>query len=161
MTISNGNSLAKNPTVLVLNGPNLNMLGTREPEIYGTETLAEIEARCRERASAFNFDIDFRQSNGEAELVGWIQEANTKASGIILNAGALTHTSLAILDALQAAGLPVVEVHLSNIFRREEFRHKSYVSQAATGLVCGFGGLGYGLAIEAIAGLIADEGSGR
>ncbi len=153
--------MAKNPTVLVLNGPNLNMLGTREPEIYGTETLAEIETRCRERAAALGLDIDFRQSNGEAELVGWIQEANNTANGIIINAGALTHTSLAILDALQAAGLPVVEVHLSNIFRREEFRHKSYVSQAASGLVCGFGGLGYGLAIEAIARLIAGEGSER
>lgn len=150
-----------NPTVLVLNGPNLNMLGTREPEIYGTETLAEIETRCRERAAALGLDIDFRQSNGEAELVGWIQQSNNTANGIIINAGALTHTSLAILDALQAAGLPVVEVHLSNIFRREEFRHKSYVSQAASGLVCGFGGLGYGLAIEAIARLIAGEGSGR
>lgn len=153
--------MAKNPTVLVLNGPNLNMLGTREPEIYGTETLAEIETRCRGRAAALGLDIDFRQSNGEAELVGWIQEANNTANGIIINAGALTHTSLAILDALQAAGLPVVEVHLSNIFRREEFRHKSYVSQAASGLVCGFGGLGYGLAIEAIARLIAGEGSER
>jgi len=153
--------LAENPTILVLNGPNLNMLGTREPEIYGTETLAEIETRCRERAAALDLDVDFRQSNGEAELVGWIQEANDAASGIIINAGALTHTSLAILDALLAAGLPVVEVHLSNIFRREEFRHKSYVSQAATGLVCGFGGLGYGLAIEAIARLIDGEGSGR
>lgn len=147
--------MAKQPTVLVLNGPNLNMLGTREPEIYGTETLAEIETRCHERAAALDLEIDFRQSNSEAELVGWIQEARNTAKAIILNAGALTHTSVAILDALQAAGLPIVEVHLSNIFRREEFRHKSYVSQAASGLVCGFGGLGYGLAIEAIAGLIA------
>lgn len=151
--------MANNPTVLVLNGPNLNMLGAREPEIYGTETLADIETRCRERAAALGLDIDFRQSNGEAEIVGWIQEAGGKASGIVINAGALTHTSLAILDALRAAGLPVVEVHLSNIFRREEFRHKSYVSQAASGLVCGFGGLGYGLAIEAIARLIAGEES--
>lgn len=153
--------MAKNPTVLVLNGPNLNMLGTREPEVYGTETLAEIETRCRKRAAALDLDIDFRQSNGEAELVGWIQGASKTASGIVVNAGALTHTSIAILDALQAAGLPVVEVHLSNIFRREEFRHKSYVSQAASGLVCGFGGLGYGLAIEAIARLIDDRESGR
>ncbi|MHA1536875.1 MAG: type II 3-dehydroquinate dehydratase [Alphaproteobacteria bacterium] len=146
--------MAKNPTVLVLNGPNLNMLGTREPGIYGTETLAEIEARCRKRAAGLDLEIDFRQSNAEAELVGWIQQAGGQASGIIINAGALTHTSVAILDALQGAALPVVEVHLSNIFRREEFRHKSYVSQAASGLVCGFGGLGYGLAIEAIAGVI-------
>lgn len=153
--------MAKNPTILVLNGPNLNMLGTREPEIYGTETLAEIETRCREKAAALDLDIDFRQSNGEAELVGWIQQANQTASGMVVNAGALTHTSVAILDALQGAGLPVVEVHLSNIFRREEFRHKSYVSQAASGLVCGFGGLGYGLAIEAIAGLIDGRGSAR
>ncbi len=153
--------MAKNPCVLVLNGPNLNMLGAREPEIYGTETLAEIETRCRKRAAALGLDIDFRQSNGEAELVGWIQQAGKTASGIVLNAGALTHTSIAILDALQAAGMPIVEVHLSNIFRREEFRHKSYVSQAASGLVCGFGGLGYGLAIEAIAGLIDEQGSGH
>ena len=153
--------MAKKPTILVLNGPNLNMLGTREPEIYGSETLGEIETRCHERAAAFDVEIEFRQSNGEAEIVGWIQAARGSADGIIINAGALTHTSVALLDALQAAGLPVVEVHLSNIFRREEFRHKSYISQTASGLVCGFGGVGYGLAIEAMAGLIAGGESGH
>ena len=150
--------MAKAPTVFVLNGPNLNLLGTREPDIYGTESLADIETRCRAKAGELGLAVDFRQSNGEAELVDWIQEARGTAQGILINAGALTHTSVAILDALQAVALPVVEVHLSNIFRREPFRHQSYVSQAASGLVCGFGGLGYGLALEAIAGLIDGHG---
>lgn len=149
--------MAKSPTVLVLNGPNLNLLGTREPEIYGTETLADIEQRCRKRGKALGLAIDFRQSNSEGELVGWIQEARGRANGIIVNAGALTHTSVALLDALLAVEMPVIEVHLSNIFRREAFRHHSYISQGAAGLVCGFGGLSYGLALEAIADLMADR----
>ena len=152
--------MAKLPTILVLNGPNLNLLGTREPDIYGSETLDDIEARCRAKGKANKLQIDFRQSNSEAELVDWIQGARDTAAGLILNAGALTHTSIAILDALQAIELPVIEVHLSNIFRREPFRHHSYVSGAATGLVCGFGGLSYGLAIEAMADLVA-EGDGN
>ena len=153
--------MAAKHTILVLNGPNLNLLGTREPDIYGTETLEDIERRSRARADQLGLDIAFRQSNTEGELVNWIQSARRDTAGIIINAGALTHTSVAILDALQASELPVVEVHLSNIFRREAFRHHSYVSQAASGLVCGFGGLGYSLALEAIAHLIADDQGGR
>lgn len=149
--------MAATRTILVLNGPNLNLLGTREPEIYGSRTLADIERASRVRAHDLDLEIDFRQSNTEGELVGWIQAARADMAGIVINAGAYTHTSVAILDALQSCGLPVVEVHLSNIFRRETFRHHSYVSQAATGLVCGFGGLGYSLALEAIAHLIADD----
>lgn len=141
--------------VLILNGPNLNMLGTREPEIYGRETLADIQAACEEQVKALGLEIDFRQSNTEGELVGWIQAARESAAGIILNAGAYTHTSVAILDALQASGLPIIEVHLSNIFRRESFRHHSYISGVAEGVICGFGGQGYLLALEAMAGIVA------
>lgn len=142
-------------TLLILNGPNLNLLGTREPEIYGSETLADVEAKCRSRAEGLGLVIDFRQSNSEGELVGWVQEARTGHRGIIVNAGAYTHTSVALLDALLATSLPVVEVHLSNIFRREEFRHHSYVSAAAVGLITGFGSHGYELAIEAMARILA------
>lgn len=141
--------------IYVLNGPNLNMLGTREPAVYGTETLADLKVRCDAAAKACGHTVEFRQSNVEGELVTWIQEARGAASGIILNAGAYTHTSVAILDALQAAELPVVEVHLSNIFKREAFRHHSYVSAAANGVICGLGGKGYSLAIEAMADLIS------
>jgi 3-dehydroquinate dehydratase-2 len=142
-------------TILIVNGPNLNMLGTREPEIYGHETLADIEKICAGKAGALGLDADFRQSNTEGEIVGWIQEARERCGGIVINAGGLTHSSVAILDALLAAGLPVVEVHVSNIHRREEFRQRSYISQAAQGMICGFGGQGYALALEAIAPLIA------
>lgn len=138
-------------TILILNGPNLNMLGTREPEIYGSETLADIEARCRSRAETLGVEVDFRQSNIEGELVGWIQDARTSASGIIINAAAYTHTSLALLDALNACDMPIVEVHLSNIHQRESFRHKSYIARAADGMICGLGSLGYELALEAVA----------
>lgn len=137
--------------VLVLNGPNLNLLGAREPEIYGRETLADIEAACRKRAKPLGLALDFRQTNAEAELIDWIQGARGKAAAIVINAAAYTHSSIAILDALAACDLPVVEVHLSNIFRREPFRHHSYVSRAASGVICGFGGFGYVLALEAIA----------
>lgn len=140
--------------IFVLNGPNLNMLGTREPAVYGSETLDDVKARCMTRAKALGLVVDFRQSNLEGELVGWIQEARTKAQGIIVNAGAYTHTSIAILDALQAAELPVVEVHLSNIFRRDEFRQHSFVSLAAAGVICGLGAKGYELALEAMADLV-------
>ena len=150
--------MAATKTILVLNGPNLNLLGSREPEIYGRETLADIEAACRKRAKPLGLALDFRQSNAEAELIDWIQAARGKAAGIIINAAAYTHSSIAILDALAATDLPVVEVHLSNIFRREAFRHHSYVSRAASGVICGFGGFGYVLAVDAIARQIESKG---
>ena len=154
--------MAIEPSVLVLNGPNLNMLGVREPSIYGTETLDDIEALCLERAESLNIAIDFRQSNLEGELVSWIQQARGEHDGIILNAGAYTHTSIAIMDALSVAELPVIEVHLSNVFRREAFRHHSYVSPVAKGVICGFGAHGYLLALDALARLIdADLSNGN
>lgn len=142
-------------SLYILNGPNLNLLGTREPEVYGTETLEDLQARCERKAQALGFTVVFRQSNVEGELVTWIQEARTNASGLIVNAGAFTHTSIAMLDALIACPIPTVEVHLSNIFTREPFRHRSYISKAAKGVICGFGGLGYELAIEALADTIS------
>jgi 3-dehydroquinate dehydratase II len=145
------------PTVFILNGPNLNLLGVRDPSIYGHDTLGDIEERCTARAAALGLEIDFRQTNHEGQIVDWIQEARESADGIILNAGALTHTSVAVLDALAAAELPVVEVHLSNIFRRESFRHHSFVSLAANGVICGLGTQGYELALDAMARLIEDE----
>jgi 3-dehydroquinate dehydratase-2 len=145
------NSPSDTPTVLILNGPNLNMLGVREPEIYGHATLGDIEALCLGHARALGFRLDFRQSNIEGELVTLIQRAKGTAQGIIINAGAYTHTSIAILDALSTVQLPTVEVHLSNIHRREEFRHHSYVSKASTGMICGFGPHGYVLALDALA----------
>jgi 3-dehydroquinate dehydratase II len=137
--------------VLVLNGPNLNMLGTREPHIYGTTTLADIEALCRNRGDTLGLTVEFRQSNQEGELVTWIQEARDTADAILINPAAYSHTSLAIADALKAAGLPVAEVHLSNIHQREAFRHHSFVSAVAVGVICGFGATGYSLALEALA----------
>ena len=142
------------PRILILNGPNLNMLGEREPDVYGRETLADIDKMCRAKAEALGLEVDFRQSNSEAALVETIQEARGDHAGIIINAGALTHTSIAILDALQLAERPVIEVHLSNIFRREDFRRQSYVSQAAVGLICGFRAQGYVLALEAMAAIV-------
>ncbi len=139
------------PRVLVVNGPNLNLLGTREPEVYGTETLADIEAQCAIRAQALGLDVEFRQSNHEGEIVDWVQAASKDFDALVVNAGAFTHTSVALLDALQAVAVPVIEVHLSNIYRREEFRHHSYVSKAADGVICGLGGAGYRLALDAIA----------
>ncbi|HVZ03871.1 type II 3-dehydroquinate dehydratase [Hyphomicrobium sp.] len=144
------------PLVYVLNGPNLNLLGVREPAIYGSETLADLRARTEKVAGAHGLKIDFRQSNVEGEIVNWVQEARTKAKGIIINAGGYTHTSVAILDALQASELPVIEVHLSNIFRRDEFRQHSYISLAATGVICGLGGKGYELAVEAMANILGN-----
>jgi 3-dehydroquinate dehydratase-2 len=138
-------------SILILNGPNLNRLGVREPAIYGRDTLDDIARACAERAQALGLAVDFRQSNSEGELVGWAQTAGDSHAGIIINAGAYTHTSIALLDALLASGLPVVEVHLSNIFRREEFRHRSYISAAATGVICGFGLSGYLFALDAMA----------
>jgi 3-dehydroquinate dehydratase-2 len=136
--------------IYILNGPNLNLLGTREPELYGTETLDDIHVRCDRRAQELGFIVDFRQTNLEGEMVLWIQDARANASGIIINAGAYSHTSIAILDALQICAQPIVEVHLSNILAREPFRRRSYVSRVAKGVICGLGALGYELAIEAI-----------
>jgi len=136
--------------IYVLNGPNLNMLGLREPHIYGSETLDDVRGMVESHAQGLGLAVSFRQTNSEGELVTWIQEARTGASGIIINAGAYTHTSVAILDALTAAEVPVVEVHLSNIFRREPFRHHSYVSPAAFGVLCGFGPKGYLLALDGL-----------
>ncbi len=143
--------------ILVLNGPNLNMLGQREPEIYGRDTLADIEKSCRKRADKLGLEIDFRQSNQEGELVSWVQEASKDHAGILINAAGYTHTSIALLDALLAAGKPVIEVHLSNIFRREPFRHQSYISRAAQGVICGLGPMGYLLALDAMAKLLRPD----
>jgi 3-dehydroquinate dehydratase-2 len=137
-----------------LNGPNLNLLGSRQPEIYGRETLADIEGMCRTHAAALGLSVTFRQGNHEGDLVTWIQDARGQAAGIILNAAAYTHTSVAILDAMLAVGLPTVEVHLSNIHQRDSFRQHSYVAQAARGMICGFGSHGYLLALDALARLI-------
>ena len=142
-------------TILILNGPNLNLLGTREPEIYGSTTLADIEASCRAHASQANIDVDFRQSNVEGELVTWIQTVAGNTIGIIINAAAYTHTSVALHDALKATGLPIVELHLSNVYKRESFRHKSFISSVADGVICGFGAHGYVLAIDAVKQLAA------
>ena len=145
------------PEILILNGPNLNMLGVREPAIYGHETLADIEEMCAERAAALDVSIDFRQSNFEGELVGIIQGARDSAAGIIINPAGYTHSSVAIPDALKLTELPVIELHLSNPHTREEFRHRSYVSATAYGIICGFGAHGYVLAVDAMARII--EGS--
>jgi 3-dehydroquinate dehydratase II len=137
--------------ILILNGPNLNLLGTRQPEVYGGETLAAIEAACAGRGESLGVEVEFRQSNSEGELVDWIQWARGNCAALIINAGAYTHTSVAILDALLALDIPIYEVHLSNIHRREDFRQNSYVSKAAVGMICGFGGFGYVMALEAAA----------
>lgn len=139
------------PKILILNGPNLNLLGTREPEIYGTETLADVQALCEREGKALGLSVDFRQTNHEGELVEWIHEARKGFAGVIINAGAYSHTSVAILDALLALQIPVVEVHLSNIYKRDEFRHHSFVSSAAKGVICGLGSKGYALALQALA----------
>ena len=139
--------------IYVLSGPNLNLLGTREPEIYGHQTLEDVRGLCEARAESFGFEVVFRQSNHEGVLVDWIQEARTAASALVLNPAAYGHTSIAILDALKMLEIPVVECHLSNPAAREAFRRKTYVSLAATGVVSGFGGASYELAVEAAAGL--------
>ena len=141
-------------TILFLNGPNLNMLGVREPEIYGATTLAEVEKISAAQGAMRGLVIDFRQSNTEGELVGWIQEAIEKFDGIIINPAAYTHTSVAILDALKMVKGPVIELHISNPHTRESFRHKSYVSLAATGIIAGLGVAGYRVAIDAMAELL-------
>ena len=149
--------MAEQHKVLVLNGPNLNMLGVREPEIYGRATLADIESRCQKHAAALGLKVEFRQSNSEVELVTWVQEARGSADAIVINAGAFTHTSVALLDALSMFGKPIIELHLSNIYAREEFRHRSYVSPAASGIICGFGASGYELALDAVKRMLAGD----
>jgi 3-dehydroquinate dehydratase II len=142
-------------TVYVLNGPNLNLLGTREPDTYGNATLADVERLCREAASRHKLAVEFRQSNHEGEIVDSIQEAGGKnAAGIVINAGAYTHTSFAIRDAIAAVAVPVIEVHISNIFAREHFRHHSHIAPVAKASLCGFGVGGYALAIDGLAALI-------
>lgn len=144
----------------ILNGPNLNLLGLREPAIYGSATLKDVEALCRAHATALGLSIDFRQSNIEGELVTWIHEAREKASGIAINAGAYTHTSIALHDALKAADLPAVELHLSNVHKREAFRHHSFIAAAVNGVICGFGTDSYTLAITALSNLITASKKG-
>lgn len=140
--------------VYVLNGPNLNLLGRREPEIYGRQTLGEVEHAAVAKARTLGWKLEFRQTNSEGQLVDWVHEAGTRASAVILNAGAYSHTSIALLDACRALECPLVEVHLSNPFAREEFRRHSYVSEASDGVICGFGLAGYLLALDAIAHLL-------
>ncbi len=143
--------------ILILNGPNLNMLGEREPEIYGGDSLEAIGVACQHKGQSLGVAVEFRQSNEEGELVTWIQSAAAEFSGIVLNAGAYSHTSIAILDALRAVGLPTIEVHLSNIYRRESYRNHSYVSQAALGVICGLGTQSYLLALDALARIVNEE----
>ncbi len=143
--------------IYVLNGPNLNLLGSREPEVYGRATLSEIGKALAIHAKSFGLSVTFRHSNHEGELIDWLQEARTKASGVILNAAGLSHTSVSLLDACRALDKPLVEVHLSNPYRREPYRRRSYISEAATGVICGLGATGYLLALEALAGLVKDK----
>jgi 3-dehydroquinate dehydratase-2 len=144
--------------ILVLNGPNLNLLGKRQPEIYGRETLADVEASCHAAAKDHGLDVRFHQSNREYELIDWIHEARDVAAGIVINPAAFTHTSIAILDALNAFDGPVIEVHISNVHKRESFRHHSYVSLRADGVIAGLGVQGYALAIARLSALIARSG---
>ena len=155
--------MAAPPLIYVLNGPNLNLLGLREPEIYGTDTLDDIAERLEDKAKALGVTLEIRQSNHEGHLVDWLHEAQaSEARAVLLNAGALTHTSLALYDAIRSVRTPVIEVHLSNVFRREAFRHHSYVSPVAKGVICGFGAHGYLLALDALARLIdADLSNGN
>ncbi|MGY9037106.1 type II 3-dehydroquinate dehydratase [Sulfitobacter sp. M13] len=137
-------------SILILNGPNLNLLGTRQPDVYGKTTLADVHAMCSDKAKLLGFDIAFEQSNHEGALIDLIHAAKGKHAAIILNAGAYTHTSIALMDAIASVELPVVEVHLSNIHAREEFRHRSYIAPVALGQICGFGATGYLMALDAL-----------
>ncbi len=145
-------------TVLILNGPNLNLLGTREPTVYGSQTLADVEKLCAQACTTHGFALDFRQSNHEGQLVDWLHEAGRAhaagtLAGVILNAGAYTHTSVALFDAIKGTGITLIELHISNVFAREAFRHHSYISPAAKAVMCGFGVNGYVMAIGGLAGL--------
>ena len=155
-----GSRFAPMKPIFVLNGPNLNLLGLREPSVYGSDTLDDIARRCAAHAEGLGFGIDFRQTNTEGELVSWIHEARNVASGIAINAGAYTHTSVALHDALKAAGMPSVELHLSNIHKREAFRHHSFIAPAVNGVICGFGANSYNLAISALAAIITANEKG-
>lgn len=146
--------MSNNFNILILNGPNLNKLGTRQPEIYGSETLDDIEKKCLKLAQTLNFELQFFQSNNEGDLITQIQNAKENYDGIIINAAAYTHTSIALLDALTLFEKPVIEVHLSNIHQREAFRHTSYIAKIAVGSICGFGGNVYTLALNAMSGLL-------
>jgi 3-dehydroquinate dehydratase-2 len=147
--------------VFVLNGPNLNLLGRREPSVYGKSSLADIGEACQAAGKRLGLAVDFRQSNHEGMLVDWIQEAASAAKGIVINPGGYTHSSVALQDAIRAVGLPVIEVHLSNIFARERFRHHSFVSPVAAGIICGLGAHGYVLALEALQTLVAPDAPNR
>jgi 3-dehydroquinate dehydratase-2 len=142
------------PLIAVLNGPNMNMLGLRQPHLYGAATLDDVETLCAETAEALGLAIDFRQTNGEGELISWVHECRDRAAGIVINPAGYTNTSIAPMDALLAVELPVIEVHITNIHRREEFRHHSYVSKAAVGVICGLGIQGYALALSAMAAIV-------
>jgi len=146
------------PLIAVLNGPNLNMLGLRQPHLYGTATLDDVEQLCAETGEQLGLSIDFRQTNGEGELVSWVQECRGRAQGIVINPAGYTTTSIALMDALLAVELPAIEVHITNIHRREEFRQHSYVSKVAVGVICGLGIQGYSLALTALAGMLEDGG---
>jgi 3-dehydroquinate dehydratase-2 len=143
--------------VYLLNGPNLNLLGKRQPEIYGHDTLADVESECRALAAELRLEIEFRQSNAEHQLIDWIHEARERAGGIVINPAAFTHTSIAILDALAACEFPIIEVHISNVHNREAFRHHSYVSTIASGVIAGFGTQGYQLALQRMARLLDEK----
>jgi 3-dehydroquinate dehydratase II len=147
---------ASPPLIAVLNGPNMNMLGLRQPHLYGSATLDDVEQLCAETAEQLGLAIDFRQTNGEGELVSWVQECRARAQGIVINPAGYTTTSIALMDALLASDLPVIEVHVTNIHRREEFRQHSYVSKAAVGVICGLGVRGYALALTAMADLLLE-----
>lgn len=144
--------------IYVLNGPNLNLLGKRQPAIYGYETLADVEADCRKAAADLNLEIKFHQSNAEHQIIDWIHESRETAGGIVINPAAYTHTSVAILDALNTCEFPIIEVHISNVHKREAFRHHSFVSSVASGVIAGFGTQGYTLAIQRLARLIDEKG---
>ena len=146
-----------NQKILVINGPNLNLLGTREKEKYGQSTLKDIQNKCEDHAKTVGLEIDFKQSNVEGEIVNFVQDARDKYDGIVINAGGYTHTSVAILDALLAVKKPTIELHITNIYKREDFRHKSMISKAADGIICGLGVKGYVVALEGIKEIINNE----